>query len=112
MGPQDTSTGQPRANSLDFLATYRLAYTASQQAQNAWRANYRNSRLALEAYKNIPAKERALQIDYAVGPFGTYGVERKVVLQGAGHQVLRNAFFVVSDDMQNTPGTIEHRTLR
>jgi hypothetical protein len=72
MGPQDASAGQACPDSLYFQGAYCLAYTASEQSQNAWCAHNRNSRLGREANKNISGKKRAFEIDYPIGPFGTH----------------------------------------
>jgi hypothetical protein len=112
MGAQNASAGQAFADPIDFNGAHRFAYATSQQAQNAGCAHDRHPYLDREPHKNVARKERPLQIDYAIRPFGSRRIEGKVMLEGARRQMLCNSLFMVCDNMQNTPGAVEHFTLR
>lgn len=112
MGPQDASAGQSFADPIDFNGAHRFAHATSQQAQNAGCAHDGHPYLAREPHKNIACKERAFQVDYAIGPFGSHRIEGKIMLKGARRQMLCNPLFMVCDNMQNPPGTFEHRPLQ
>ena len=109
MGPQNASAGQAFADPIDFNGAHRFAHATSQQAQNAGCAHDGHPHLAWEPHKNVSRKEGALKIDYTIRPFGSRRIKGKVMLEGAGRQMLCNSLFMVRDDMQNSPGTIEHR---
>jgi hypothetical protein len=112
MGTQNASTGKALAYSLDLSRAYHFARAASKQMQDTGRAYNGKPRLARKADKDISREERAFKVDDPVGPFRADGIKGKVVLKGAGGQVTRDAFLVIRNNMQNPPGTIEHRTLR
>ncbi len=112
MGAQNASAGQTFADPVDFNGAHRFAHATSQQAQNAGCAHDGHPYLAREPHKNVACKEGALQVDYAICPFGSRRIEGKVMLKGARRQMLCNSLFMVCDNMQNTPGTVEHLTLR